>query len=585
MLFNLLIVGIQSYKIKQFSSYSGSVMNIEQVIKLCTDIAQARIDYNLGLADTLKGLSPEEIDTFWEEVSPVIRDFYQGLNRFQCALGVEESFYVSVQCAVKTYQNFVSEFQAIEQVLPEDRKIYVAFLLAQLDSHVILTEEDDIATIKLLQETARQKKQKIEAHQLEAFKDIIEEYRYEYEMIAIIKTFLKQHAQSFLDFHNEYVISEMIIPIPGQPRVSRYSIGERFIKQYEKKFDSIHVLYNSVKEHVAAELAQKIARFLDGYVQLRESVLAQNNTRSGFEQYKFIYAQLVNAQKIANEYDSLHQTLSELLKKIEFQEFTASFEKAKPKRRVKKKSCTKKQTSRQDPALMCTTQTVLVPLEPSLTLETSVSEKASQCEPVIDSHVSEHMQVLSLCDPKATLDSVLEKQDKTGTSEVCEHQIVPKTLPWDLTVPQSVLIDAVPLYTPQKKLAEQSIRPELHKALAKPEIQEMITTLAHGQIYKRYSFEEMIDLVKALGGRIENKSGSVRRLYLPSPFSKDNAVVDTIANERVDAPHSGKKQKEKIGSKFAAHFRRLLDKAGFIPENLWKAEIKHGTSYKKMYRD
>ena len=134
-------------------------------------------------------------------------------------------------------------------------------------------------------------------------------------------------------------------------------------------------------------------------------------------------------------------------------------------------------------------------------------------------------------------------------------------------------------YTPYQKTetSKHDNKPaELSPALQSKveQYRNMIEDLASGRLHKQYTFNELMELINALGAKCENKSGSIRRLSLPAAFCQFKAHMDVleVANETIHAPHNGNKAKERVGSGFAKHFASLLNKAGFTPDKLWPSK-------------
>lgn len=139
------------------------------------------------------------------------------------------------------------------------------------------------------------------------------------------------------------------------------------------------------------------------------------------------------------------------------------------------------------------------------------------------------------------------------------------------TTPLPELIEDIPPILPPPPIVQfsqpevVSSQPTLLSQLNK-KTKQTLEILFSSNIHKKLCYQELADLINALGGKIINLKGSKRRIEVQNRFCDTLAPLNCVEN--VHEPHGKHKMNDPLPKGIAMHFRRVLELANLKPETI-----------------
>lgn len=511
-------------------------------------INKARFNYNLELHRFFSNQENQaEIAEFWQSICPFKIDgnLSNCLLEFHKVTNSKVELYLQIQRLLNQALSHTDDIRLI------DLYIYLKIVRNNTKSQedaVVKKYEKDLRAAKL-KSSARKKDQ-------ETFKEITIEYPYLNKMSTLLEEHLLKKGKLYEEFFKHVTVGDSI------QSFSEYNPTPF----YTKKTKKVILLLSKLK--CLPEDSEEVFRIYSELCHIQERLTQQfrlvavcvnsedplENTRLRFQHFCTLYA-------IVKPIDSLETKINDLVAKVKLTQSST-------------KSVQPKDKQAEPPAVIASACLTVDSASQISLLETealSVAEQKtyqeSPCfsEPsIIESQslslsvISQEMKDLSVSEAENPLfeDAPIISFSRNRDGKKKERNIEKKQ--------------------EQSRIPSQFDDPilrEIATNLNKKGQADTLRELFKGSIHKKFSFKELMHLIITCGGKVENVSGSVRRIILGN-FASD--TLDMPSKEvklNVHVPHQKHNEKELLPSCIAKHFQCVFMQAGLTPETLFTEGI------------
>jgi hypothetical protein len=521
--------------------------SIEALLNEVSIINKARFNYNLELHRFFSNQENQaEIAEFWQSICPFKIDgnLSNCLLEFHRVTNSKVDLYLQIQRLLNHALSHADDIRLI------DLYIYIQIVTSNTKSQedAVLRQYDKDLRAAKLKSSARKKDR-------DTFKEITIEYPYLNKMSTLLEEHLLNKGKLYDEFFKQVIIGDSI------QSFSEYN--PRFF--YAKKTKKIISLLSKLKclpegseevNSIFKELCEIEERLTQ---QFRSGAVCVNsedpleNTRGRFQHFSTLYA-------IAEPIQCVEIKINDLLTK----------DKLTP---PSTKSVQPKDKQAEAPAVIAS---------PCLTVE---------CISQISSLGAE---ALSIAVQKTYQEGPCVSESSIESQHVSLSVISQEMNDLNLSKVENSLFEDAPIisfsrncdgkkkeHNPEKMQSQSSIPPqradpilsEIVSRLNKKGQADTLRALFNGPIHKKFSFKELMDLIITCGGKVENLSGSVRRIILGNFASDTLDMPNKEVKLNVHAPHQRHNEKELLPSCIVKHFQCVFMQAGLTPNTLFSEDI------------